>query len=108
MVSSVLIIIGFAIGLVLLSGFALKAVAFWANTMGVIGVVVVVVVVVVAVLEFILGMCMVRLGLSVELMIRLLAMVVLVVLGFAELVEMLLFARLTLRIGLALVDGVTL
>lgn len=86
--------------------------------MGVIGVVVVVVVVVVAVLEFILGMSMVRLGLSVELMVRLLAellietvevaMVVLVVLGFAELVEMLLFARLTLRIGLALVDGVTL
>lgn len=36
------------------------------------------------------------------------AMVVLVVLGLAELVAMLLFARLTLRMGVALVVGVTL
>lgn len=76
-------------------------------------------------LAFILGNSKVRLGLSVELALRLLAelltetveellvpllatKVVLVVLGLAELVAMLLFARLTLRMGVAMVVGGTL
>lgn len=105
--------------MVLFSVFALKAAAFLATTIGVIGVVVL--------LAFVLGMSMVRLGLSVELTLRLLAELlttpvgellvpsliamvglVLVVLGLAELVAILLFARLTLRMGLALVVGCTL
>lgn len=76
-------------------------------------------------LAFILGNSKVRLGLSVEMALRLLAelltdtveellvpllvtKVVLVVLGLAELVAMLLFARLTLRMGVAMVVGGTL
>lgn len=76
-------------------------------------------------LAFILGNSKVRLGLSVELALRLLAelltntveellvallvtKVVLVVLGLAELFAMLLFARLTLRMGVAMVVGATL
>lgn len=76
-------------------------------------------------LAFILGNSKVRLGLSVELTLTLLAelltetveellvpllatKVVLVVLGLAELVAMLLFARLTLRMGVAMVVGATL
>lgn len=76
-------------------------------------------------LAFILGNSKVRLGLSVELTLRWLAelltetveellvpllatKVVLVVLGLAELVAMLLFARLTLRMGVAMVVGGTL
>lgn len=76
-------------------------------------------------LAFILGNSKVRLGLSVELALRLLAelltdtveellvpllvtKVVLAVLGLAELVAMLLFARLTLRMGVAMVVGGTL
>lgn len=76
-------------------------------------------------LAFILGNSKVRLGLSVELTLRLLAELltntvaellvpllvtkeVLVVLSLAELVAMLIFARLTLRMGVAMVVGGTL